>query len=846
MGSTGSMARRMRRPTTVIVAAGALFALAATSARAQTGGAAATKVEASVAAEIESKGQAEVVVVLADQVDLAAAYAMTDADARGWYVYETLREHARRTQQSVRSRLDRTGIAYRSFWAVNAVATRADVGLLRELAGRADVKRIESNRPLRWVDDPVEDHLSLGPLAPATVEWGVNNVNAPAVWALGYTGAGIVVANQDTGFDWQHPALLRQYRGWDGSAADHDYSWHDAIHSGGGSCGADNASPCDDNSHGTHTLGSSVGADSSGNEIGVAPDARWIGCRNMDQGVGTPATYTECFQFFLAPTEVGGGNPDPARRPHVMNNSWGCPPSEGCAATTLQTAVQNAEAAGIFVVVSAGNGGPSCSSVNDPPAVYAAAFSVGAITSANVLAPFSSRGPVTADGSGRMKPDLSAPGSGVRSSVPGGGYGIKSGTSMAGPHVAGVVALLWSARPDLERNIAATRAVLLATANPAVTVSPAQTCGGIPSTSVPNNAFGYGRVDALAAVSAPLEPTATPSPTATTTPSGTLPPVTPTRTPTVTPTSTATATPTSTPTTSAYAVSGRVRYRTADRPVAGVTVAVTGGAAATTSTDAVGGFAFSSLPGGTLTLTPAKNGDAGGGVSALDASYVLQAVVGLRTLNTHEQLAGDVTGNGTLSALDASRILQFTVGLVARFDAAAACASDWLFIPAPAAVPNQQLVQPLVSAPSCQRGAIAYAPLTGAATDQDYLGVLLGDVSGNWQPAPSGPLSQEDAAEGSVRVGRLRLRGNTVDVPVTLAAGSHAAALTIAYDREALVPRAVRRPHATGVLVAANLGEPGVVRLAAARAGADAPATVLVRFTVLDARRADALRVHVR
>ena len=117
-----------------------------------------------------------------------------------------------------------------------------------------------------------------------------------------------------------------------------------------------------------------------GNQIGVAPGAKWIGCRNMDQGNGTPATYTECFQFFIAPTDLNNQNPNPTLRPHVMNNSWGCPTSEGCAPDSLQTIVENTRAAGIFVEVSAGNGGSGCSTVNDPPAIYDASYSTGATT----------------------------------------------------------------------------------------------------------------------------------------------------------------------------------------------------------------------------------------------------------------------------------------------------------------------------------------------------------------------------------------------------------------------------------------------------------------------------------
>jgi len=300
---------------------------------------------------------------------------------------------------------------------------------------------------------------------------------------------------------WTHNALKPKYRGWNGVTADHNFNWHDAIHSGGGSCGPNTVEPCDDQGHGTHTAGTTVGDDGLGNQVGVAPGARWIGCRNMDQGNGTPATYTECFQFTIAPTDLAGNNANPALRPHVLNNSWACPASEGCTTgAELETIVNNTQAAGIFVEVSAGNSGPGCSTVSDVPAIYSAAFSTGAIDISNNLASFSSRGPSLFYTPNLLKPNVSAPGVTVRSSLrtSDSSFGTMSGTSMAGPHVVGVVALLWSARPSLVRNIAATKTLLQNTANPAVTVT-AQTCGGTPSTQIPNNSFGYGRVDALAA-----------------------------------------------------------------------------------------------------------------------------------------------------------------------------------------------------------------------------------------------------------------------------------------------------------------------------------------------------------
>jgi subtilisin family serine protease len=258
--------------------------------------------------------------------------------------------------------------------------------------------------------------------------------------------------------------------------------------------------PCDDDlaiAHGTHTTGTAVGSDGGENQIGMAPGARWIACRNMDQTVGKPSTYLECFEWFLAPYPVGGtpAQGDPARAPHVTINSWDCPPSEGCSAPDLQAAVEAQRAAGIMTVVAAGNNGPSCGSINTPPAIHDAAYTVAAYgTSTNLLASFSSRGVVTIDGSNRLKPDIAAPGVFVRSAHPN-GYLVLSGTSMATPHVAGAVALLWSSLPALKGRIAETEAILNASA---VQVG-STACG---TSGTPNAEWGYGKLDVAAAYSA--------------------------------------------------------------------------------------------------------------------------------------------------------------------------------------------------------------------------------------------------------------------------------------------------------------------------------------------------------
>ncbi len=442
----------------------------------------------------------EFLVFLEEQADLRDTATLRSKADKGEFVHRTLSDTAKRTQAPVLEELASLGVEHRSYWVANMIWVRGGLDTVRAMAERSDVAHIYAN-PTVHVDTIPSDSTK-APTAPKSVEWNIAQVNADDVWDAGVTGSGAVVAGQDTGYLWTHPALINQYRG--GPGGNHAYNWHDAIHSGGGSCGPDSIEPCDDHGHGTHTMGTIVGDDGLGNQVGMAPTAQWIGCRNMDQGDGTPTTYAECYQFFIAPTDLDGLNPDPGMAPDVINNSWGCPVSEGCTdPNMLLTVVQNVRAAGIVTVHSAGNDGSSCSTVTTPSAIYAESFSVGATDSGDDIASFSSRGPVTVDGSNRMKPDISAPGSNIRSSTRDGGYeGGWNGTSMAGPHVAGLVALLISASPGLAGDVDTIEEVIEQTAVPLTTT---QGCGGDTSTDVPNNVFGWGRIDALAAFNYALD-----------------------------------------------------------------------------------------------------------------------------------------------------------------------------------------------------------------------------------------------------------------------------------------------------------------------------------------------------
>lgn len=446
------------------------------------------KIAPRVLAETAHGRTTDFLVVLKEQADLSPAESLSTKEAKGRFVYDALVSVAQRTQESLRARLDALGIAYQPFYLVNMIAVKTgNFELVKELAARPEVARIEANPRIRAIDTEPEF------TSPAEVRWNLSRINADKVWALGFRGQNMIIASNDTGVQWDHPALIRQYRGWDGTTANHNYHWHDAIDR--------TAEPSDPNGHGTLTLGVVVGDDGAGNPIGVAPSAKWIACRNMDaEGFGSPASYTECFEFFLAPYPIGGDpmtQGDPSKAPHVINNSWGCPPEEGCSVDTLKAVIENVRAAGIFVVAAAGNDGPLCSTVSIPPALYAAAFTVGATNQFDNIARFSSRGPVTVDGSNRLKPDVTAPGVAIRSSLPNNRYGSFRGTSLAAPHVTGTVALLWSAAPALIEKLEETEKIIRESA----TDKPSDECdaGG-----VPNNTYGWGIIDALAAVKAAL------------------------------------------------------------------------------------------------------------------------------------------------------------------------------------------------------------------------------------------------------------------------------------------------------------------------------------------------------
>lgn len=471
-------------------------------------GARAAKIDAAVETALAERGAADVLILLADQArpTLAPLAPRADYRLRRRALVDALRDRAAFRQAGLRDWLDARAIDYRPFWLVNAVQATLGPGDVIALSARDDIARIAAN-PGIALRLPASPSSAPTITAPEAIEWGVAKIRAPEAWSAGFTGQGVVIGGQDTGYQWDHPALKTQYRGWNGSSAAHDRNWHDAIHPGAPSndCGYNRPAPCDDDGHGTHTAGTFAGDDGGANRVGVAPGARWIGCRNMAAGNGTPATYIECMQWFLAPTDLAGNDPDPDYAPDVLSNSWGCPPSEGCTVgNELDAAVQTLVDAGIFFAAAAGNDGSGCATIFDTPATHDASFVVGSTRSSDAISGFSSRGPLA--GAASIRPDVVAPGSSVRSAVPGNAYGPMSGTSMATPHVAGAAALVMSANPALKGHPEEVAALLRSTAvrSGITDSSNPGGCGGLNLGTWPNHQAGWGRIDAWAAVQAAI------------------------------------------------------------------------------------------------------------------------------------------------------------------------------------------------------------------------------------------------------------------------------------------------------------------------------------------------------
>lgn len=423
-------------------------------------------------------------IIMSEQADLSGAEMINDPMDKRNFVYQTSARFASESQTDITKFLDKYRIGYEQFYLVNAIEVKAGPFWKLIIEQREDVDRVLDNPYLRPL--PEEIPITTGDIT--IVEENLWNLEMVGVYQVrdqyNIYGKGIIIGQADSGVDGNHPALRDQFAG---SKENIDYSWYDPWF--------ESNYPTDISGHGTHTLGIILGKN-----VGIAPDASWIGCVNLGRNLGNPGYYLACMQFLFAPFPENGdplqeGKPEIGA--HILNNSWGCPDIEGCDELVFEQAISALRSAGIFVVSSAGNNGYyGCESITDPLAIYQNVFSVGATDQMGELAPFSSLGPVTVDNSGRTKPDLVAPGVDIFSTMPNASYSILSGTSMAGPHVAGTVALMWSANPALIGQIEVTEEILKRTANEYMGIYP--DC--VDSTSNPNNAVGFGLLNTYKAV----------------------------------------------------------------------------------------------------------------------------------------------------------------------------------------------------------------------------------------------------------------------------------------------------------------------------------------------------------
>ncbi|MGO1319169.1 MAG: carboxypeptidase regulatory-like domain-containing protein [Galactobacter sp.] len=436
-------------------------------------------------AELTKNKTADYWVKMKPKADLSKAKTIKDWDERGEYVVKELKAKANASQKATIASLDKADADYTSFWLSNRVLVKG--GTMKQatsLAMDANVAEIHESVVMDK-PDPLVVKSTKSDSGTNAVEWGIEETGAPEVWAQGITGEGITVASVDSGTQYDHPALVNQYRGNNGDGTfTNDYNWFDAT----GQC---DGAPCDtagNSSHGTHTMGTMVGSDGGENQVGMAPGAKWIEANGCDTCADDALLSSG--QWMMAPTDAQGENPDASKRPQIVNNSWGASDA-GVVDDWYKDITDGWDASGIFGVWSAGNAGAQCQTTSSPGA-NTANYSVGNYQSNGSISPLSSRGTGEDDG---IKPNIAAPGTNIRSTIVGGQYGNLSGTSMAAPHVSGAVALLWSASPALVGDIEGTKDILNRTAIDTDDTS----CGG---TVENNNVFGEGKLDVVAMLDA--------------------------------------------------------------------------------------------------------------------------------------------------------------------------------------------------------------------------------------------------------------------------------------------------------------------------------------------------------
>ncbi|GAA5221763.1 S8/S53 family peptidase [Membranihabitans marinus] len=463
-----------------------------------------SKIDSLVIERFQLEDSVECFLIFNSQVEAIEIDDNLKKEQKAEIVYNHLSSISQTTQSSIIDSLIQWNIPFKSFYIVNAIKVKIDSHHLESLTRDSAISTVvpDFTVAVSQITEPTFNVRS----SEKYLNWAIEKIGADQVWKQGYTGRNVVIGGQDTGYEWDHYLLKNKYRGWiSNDSADHNYHWYDAIagpnpiHRDSANipentpCGFGNLSPCDDNGHGNHTMGIALGS-GNGDSSGIAPGAQWIGVRVMDRGYGQLSTYLSGLQWFLAPTDIYGNHPRPELAPDVIINSWSCPLVEGCRANNfylLDSAINRLTESGVFVVVSAGNEGRNgCESLTTYPAIFENSFTVGASTESDSIADFSNRSPNIENG---VKPEVVAPGVGIQSAFLNGQLKTLSGTSMSGPVVAGVVALIIEANPSLAGKVDKIRKILIESTyeiedNP---------CGPMAS---PNSVYGYGRIDAFKAV----------------------------------------------------------------------------------------------------------------------------------------------------------------------------------------------------------------------------------------------------------------------------------------------------------------------------------------------------------
>ncbi len=390
------------------------------------------------------EGEVSVIIILSEKADISP-FKDQPKSLRRASIINALKGKADLTQRPLQAFLqNRKAKKIKSLWLINGMVVTATADVIQELANLPEVKEIRLDNTIQV---PAVTYAAL-----AVPEWNIDAIRAPDLWNNGFTGAGVVVANMDTGIDINHPDLQSKWRGgansWFNPYSDPAHFADCGIPNQCTPCELSSGTPCDVDGHGTQTMGIIVGGGAGGTAIGVAPDAEWIAVKVFnDHGQALFSTIHQGFQWLLDPDQ----DPGTDDAPDIVNNSWALDNINGCD-LEFELDIQALKTAGIAVVFAAGNSGPNLST-SVSPANNPEGFAVGAVDQSNGIAFFSSRGPSACDGS--TYPDVVAPGVNIRTSdlTLGGvfpdSYINVSGTSYSAPHVAGAMALLLSAFPNL-------------------------------------------------------------------------------------------------------------------------------------------------------------------------------------------------------------------------------------------------------------------------------------------------------------------------------------------------------------------------------------------------------------